>query len=136
MTDLAELYRQAVYVVEDGDISFRIRLGRKNHELNHYLAVQQIGNWAFLTAYNPNSTPIPDSKNLKRQSQLIDRLNAAKYRYLNGYGTSESGDWPPEASLFVADIDRNEAMAIARDFGQHAILYGRSGGDAELVWCD
>ena len=76
MTDLAELYRQAVYVVEDGDISFRIRLGRKNHELNHYLAVQQIGNWAFLTAYNPNSTPIPDSKNLKRQSQLISHQSS------------------------------------------------------------
>lgn len=136
MTDLAEMYRLAIYVVEDGDVRFVIRLGRENRELEAHLAENSLGSWAFLTAYNPNSTPTPEYVNLEAQDRLAERLTHAGHRYLRGYGTSESGDWPPEASFFVEDISLDAAIELGREFCQSAILWGRCGGAAELVWCD
>ncbi|MBX7056389.1 MAG: DUF3293 domain-containing protein [Pyrinomonadaceae bacterium] len=136
MTDLAEMYRLAVYVVEDGDTRFVIRLGQENRGLDAHLAGRSVSCWAFLTAYNPNSTPTPEKLNLEAQARLAERLTRCGYTFLRGYGTSESGDWPPEASFFVEGIPRTVALEIGRDFGQSAILWGRSGGSAELLWCD
>jgi len=136
MTDLAEMYRLAIYVVEDGDVRFVIRLGRENRELEAHLAENSLGSWAFLTAYNPNSTPTPENVNLEAQVRLAERLTHAGHRYLRGYGTSESGDWPPEASFFVEDISLDAAIELGREFCQSAILWGRCVGAAELVWCD
>lgn len=136
MTDLAEMYRLAVYVVEDGDVRFVIRLGRENHELDAHLAEHLLGSWAFLTAYNPNSTPTPENINLEAQARLAEQLTQAGHRYLRGYGTSESGDWPPEASFFVEDISLDDAVGLGREYCQSAILWGRRGGAAELVWYD
>lgn len=136
MTDLAEMYRLAVYVVEDGDVRFVIRLGRENHELDAHLAEHSLGSWAFLTAYNPNSTPTPENINLEAQARLAEQLTQAGHRYLRGYGTSESGDWPPEASFFVEDISLDDAVELGREYCQSAILWGRRGAAAELVWCD
>lgn len=135
MTDLAEMYRLAVYVVEDGDARFVIRLGPENRELDTHLADRSVSCWAFLTAYNPNSTPTPENLNIEAQERLAERLTNAGYTFLRGYGTSESGDWPPEASFFVEGIPRTAAVEIGRDFLQSAILWGQSGGQAELVWC-
>ena len=136
MTDLAEMYRLAVYVVEDGDVRFVIRLGRENRELDAHLAEHALGSWAFLTAYNPNSTPTPENVNLEAQARLAEHLTHAGHRFLRGYGTSESGDWPPEASFFVEDISLDDAVRLGREFCQSAILWGRRGGAAELVWYD
>jgi len=136
MTDLAEMYRLAIYVVEDGDVRFVIRLGRENRELEAHLAENSLGSWAFLTAYNPNSTPTPENVNLEAQDRLAERLTHVGHRYLHGYGTSESGDWPPEASFFVEDISLDAAIELGREFCQSAILWGRCVGAAELVWCD
>ena len=136
MTDLAEMYRLAVYVVEDGDVRFVIRLGRENRELDDHLAEHALDCWAFLTAYNPHSTPTPENVNLEAQASLAKRLTNAGLGYLRGYGTSESGDWPPEASFFVEDISLDDAVGLGREYCQSAILWGRRGGAAELVWCD
>ena len=131
--ELESLYRQARYVVEADDVRLTIRLGDGNAALNAFLRERGIDTWAFMTAYNPHSTPLTESENEARQANLIDQLDGAGYTYLEGYGTGD--DWDPEPSLFVLGISRDKAVSIAAGHGQHAILWGQAGGDAELVWC-
>ena len=131
--DLELLYRQARYVVQDGDVSFTIRLDDDNKPLNEFVHEHAIESWAFLTAYNPRSTPVPDAENQARQDQLRSELATAGYNFLNGYGVGD--DWEREPSLFVIDISRDEAVKMAARYGQHAILWGHVNGPAELVWC-
>lgn len=41
--------------------------------------------------------------------------------------------WPPEKSLLILEIEREEAHELGRQFGQNAIVYGKSGGTPELL---
>ncbi len=134
MEDLETLYRRAMYVVDDGDVRFTIRLGLENAGLTQYLTARKAQSWAFLTAYNPHSLPATPEQNTARQAELIHVVEQQGYSYLKGYGTGE--DWPPEASLFILDIPRTEAVNLAQKFHQSAILWGEADLDAELVWCD
>jgi hypothetical protein len=134
MSDLEEMYRQARYVVKDGDVRFTIRLGQANGELDEFLDVRNAASWAFLTAYNPFSQPASDEQNEVRQTELIDVIGEMGFEFLSGYGTGDG--WEPEASLFVLGIPRETAVSLATKFEQHAILFGDAGGEAELVWCD
>jgi hypothetical protein len=130
---LEVLYRQARYVVEDGDVKLTIRIGDENPTLKAFLRDGGIDTWAFMTAYNPWSTPLTETENRARQANLIIQLEDAGYTFLEGYGTGE--DWDPEPSLFVLDISRDKAVSIAAQLEQHAILWGKTGEPAELVWC-
>ena len=131
--ELQELYRQARYVVQDGDVRLTIRLDDENAGLNAFLRERGIESWAFMTAYNPWSTLLTEAENQARQNNLIAQLTEAGYTFLEGYGTGD--DWDPEPSLFVLDISRDRAVSIADDYEQHAILWGQTDGEAELVWC-
>jgi hypothetical protein len=55
---------------------------------------------------------------------------------LRGAGAGDDGRWAPEPSLLVLGLPRAEAVELARRFGQEAIVAGRRGAPAELVYCD
>jgi hypothetical protein len=130
---LQQIYREARYVVQDGDVKLTIRLDDENAAVNAFLRERGIASWAFLTAYNPWSTLLTEPENQARQDNLVAQLKEAGYTFLEGYGTGD--DWDPEPSLFVLDISRSRAVSIAAEYEQHAILWGQTDGAAELVWC-
>ena len=131
-SELESFYLAASYVVDDGGVRFTIRFGDDNEELQHLLSSRGAGTWAFLTAYNPRSQPLPAEQNEARQLELTKLLDQQNYRYLRGRG--EGDDWQ-EPSLFILDIDRGSAVAIGKQFEQNAILWARRGNAPELVWC-
>lgn len=133
MEDLETLYRRAVYVVDDGEVKFTIRLGQENPELSEYLATLQVSTWAFMTAYNPHSQPASPEQNTARQTELIRLIDQQGYKYFKGYGTGNN--WPREASIFILDIPRKEAVTLAQQFHQSAILWGEADHFPQLVWC-
>ncbi len=133
--DLESLYRQADYVVDDAGVKFTIRLdGDDNADLQALLHGRNAATWAFLTAFNPNSLPATAEENAAAQAALIRIIEERGYGYLHGYGTGE--DWDPEASLFILDIPRNEALKLGRQFHQSAILWSEIGWEPNLVWCN
>lgn len=134
-TALIEVYRQTKYVIEDGEISFTIRLVEQNPGLDRFLADSAHGSWAFLTAYNPLSQPLSENENSSRQIELKTYLNELRLTYLNGSGIGDDPSWEPEPSLFILDIGRHLAIETARHFDQNAILWGEAGSIPELIWC-
>jgi hypothetical protein len=130
--ELDHLYRHADYIIDEADVKLTIRLDRPNPKLHKMLRETNIGTWAFLTAYNPNSQPASPEQNTANQAELIRTVERHGHRYLNAYGTGDG--WEPEDSLFVCDIDRETAISLGKKFGQSAILWGQIDSEPELVW--
>ena len=109
-----------------------LRVGERNHELDRLLRRHGWRDWAFITAWNPRSHPLPAWRNDYRQRRLARLFPLA----LVGAGIGEDPDWPGEESLCVLGLSAGRARRIARLFGQNAIVAGTRGGAARLIWCD
>jgi len=126
-------YIETEYYTEGG-YRFSISIGKKTPELDTFLIGKGYNSWAFITAENPASIPLPESENLKRRLQLESFLNRESYEYIQGKAESKAGDWPAENSLLILNISKQKAMNLAKEFGQNAIVFAELGKTAELVW--
>lgn len=128
---LWQAYCEMDYYVHS--LQLTILVGQRHAELDKYLASWGARSFAFLTAWNPRSQPLPDDANRQRNLQLEQQLHAAGYRYLAGAGISRSQAWPPEESFLVIDIPRTTSLELAASFEQNAIVYGLLGQPSELL---
>ncbi|HJZ58178.1 MAG TPA: DUF3293 domain-containing protein [Gemmataceae bacterium] len=125
---LEAAYLTTDYRVEDAPGGpFVIRIGEVSRELAGL-------EWAFVTACNPGSGRLPDAENAHRMAQLEAAMREGGWRYYHGAGVGRGGQWPPEPSLLIIGIREPEAIELARQFGQNAIVAGRAVGAARLVW--
>lgn len=137
VTKLDDVYRATTYRVHaPGARRIDLRIGERSAALDGLLEERRATSWAFMTAWNPGSRPLPEAENARRQAGLLALLRERGFEWLAGSGIPAGGDWQPEESVLVLDVDREDAVAIARAFGQAAIVWGVRGGAAELVYCD
>lgn len=128
-------YRATSYRVDDVGQCFAIRVGERCAPLDALLGARGVEEWAYLTAHNPGGRAEPAVANERAQAQLEAELAAAGRETLRGASTADGGDWPPEPSVLVLGLPRAEALVIARRHGQEALVAGRRGAAAELIFC-
>jgi hypothetical protein len=130
-------YRATTYrvFVRDG-VPIDLHIGEASAALDALLAGHVAKTWAFITAWNPASRRWSAEENDSRQAELRNEVRARGWRSLEGAGVPARSDWQPEASLLVLDISKADAVALGRRFGQNAIVAGRLGEAAELIYCD
>ena len=129
-------YEQTDYCVDGGGrrpVCFRI--GGGGATLDALLSRYRSQRWAFLTAWNPASTPLARPENDRRQAELIAQLTATGCRCLRGEGRNVDASWPPEESVFALDITSRDARRIGHQYGQLAIVVGERGRPPRLVAC-
>jgi hypothetical protein len=131
---LWELYRRTAYVVYTSDGDIRIDPGRRSLALDALLNDQRIRHWAYVTAYNPESEPLADQDNVKRQQALVEAVRDRGLPFLHGKGIGEDGTWA-EPSILILGIESDDARVLGRQFGQLAIIVGQAGQPARLVAC-
>jgi hypothetical protein len=132
---LERAYRETTYVVfVPGAAPIELHPGVHSAALDRLLARAGVRDWAFVSAWNPASRVLPVWRNAQRQRRLLTLLGAAPQVLLPGAGIPAFGDWRPEESLLVSSLPLGRALRLARVFGQHAILAGRRGRRAHLVW--
>ena len=125
--DLEAAYRATDYRVEDAPGGpFVIRVGEVCDRLD--------GEWAFVTACNPGSNPVSDVENARRMAELEATVREGGRTYYHGHGVGRDGRWPAEPSLLILGITEPQARALAERLGQNAIVVGRTGERARLVW--
>lgn len=130
MVDVAALdaaYRATTYAAG----AFVLHIGDRCTALDAILP-SACPEWAFVTAFNPGSVQREEAANQRDQTALETTLTAAGYDYLPGHGTGT--DWPAEASVLILGITESDACRYARPYGQLAIVCGRRGEPARLVW--
>ncbi len=112
-----------------------VRINKRHTSLDRFLQSQKASTWAFITAYNPQSEKCREEENVQAQANLVKRLQEMGKAFWEGQGIGDEGDWPPEPSLLILDIDRAESVQLGQEFGQKAIVYGEWRKKAELVFC-
>jgi len=125
---LRAAYAAAVYEAElpAGRITFRVGAVPRGPAPVEPLAI--------VTAYNPGHARPGEVDNRAANERLAATLARAGWDFHPALGRSADGRHR-EPSFAVAGIDVDRALAIARRFGQAAILYW-NGSEARLAWTD
>jgi len=130
---LIHAYRRTEYRVADGSYAFAMRVDEPSDSLRTCHAAFGVDASAFITACNPGSVPTPDALNEAAMMQLEHAVEDAGYFVLHGRGVDPTAAWPGEPSLLVLGIDEADATALARRFGQYAIVYAGADATPRLV---
>ena len=133
-TDLERAYRATIYRVFLPAGAVDLRVDAPSPALDAWLREEGVEEWAILTAANPGSEPLPARENAERQAKLECALLEEGFEPYAGENVADAGDWPPEESCFVPGMAVAEAVALAEQFGQNAVLCGEAGGVPRLVW--
>ena len=134
--ELEAAYRNTTFrVFRIGAPHIDIRIGFANQDLDVLLGSYGVVSWAFITAWNPASSPLPQAENNKRHVALLATVRDAGWPYLEGEGVPDEVGWFPERSLLTIGMGEEDAVALGQKFGQHAIVVGILGRLACLRWC-
>ncbi len=115
---------------------FVIRCGATSAEVDALLAATGHDHWAYVTACNPRSERLSAAANAERMARLGTLVRDRGLPHFAGAGIASGGDWPPEQSLLILGITTAEAAELGRSFEQFAIVVGRRGEPARLMWID
>jgi len=131
---LEAAYRNTCYIVDHPDGVFGIRIGLACVRLDALLTKAGVATWAYVSACNPRSQPVAATDNAARHARLLTRVRALGLTACSGRGRADDGDWVEE-SLLILGLDEPAAVALGAAFGQNAVVVGRLGESARLVWC-
>lgn len=129
-------FRATSYRVDAGFSVFDLRIGEHNPGFSSWLQQQGISEWGIVTACNPGGRIVPD-RNADRTRRLQEEIVRRGWRHCNACNVADAGDWPDEPGFCIFDVEANSLCAMAREFGQVAVVCGSShDGRGELVWLD
>jgi len=129
---LLSAYRATDYAV-DGRPDWTLRVGATCRSLMPLLAAAGAPGAAFVSAWNPRGRRAPTRVNVTAHARLLARLHRQGASVWPGWGRGDAGDWPPERSVLAIGPSLPEAIALARDFGQRALVWLPAGGVAVIV---
>ena len=128
---LLDAYRNTIYQVSD--LSLQIKIGERNRALEKILKKHGVASWAFISAWNPASKPLPEQENAARHQKLVAVAAANRWQYWEGRGIGADTSWQPELSLLILGISKATALELGQQFGQNAIVFGESRRAPELL---
>lgn len=132
--ELEAIYLDTVYESKIDGESIKIRIDAEEQALSRLLVNFQRKSYAFITAYNPMSRETSVDENLQNQKNLKSALLGLRYVVYDGVGRGSDPALAPEPSFLVLGISFDMARALGREFRQQAIIYGRMGEPAKLIW--
>ncbi len=131
---LAAAFRAALYRIDGPSGPIDLRIGRRSAALDRLLERAGVRCWAFLTAVNPGARRADAEENSSRLARFDAELADHGFAWLAGVSRDPSGAWPAEPSRLVLQIDAEAARALARKWGQLALLTGEAGAAVHLQW--
>ena len=127
-SEVLKAYRVALYEVYTESGNFVFKVGERSPELIALLKSFSTECWAYLTAENPQSHILSSEENAVRTERLEQRLKERGFQFLKGQGRSLDHSWPPENSFLVLGVAEKEAVELAVEWNQKALLIGGSSG--------
>ncbi len=134
--DLIAAYRAATYEIDAGGQALAFHVDRPNAALDALLAARGAVCAVLITAYNPRSQVQPEEKNAVAHGALIEAVRGAGKAYALTRARDPNDNGPTEAGLFVFDLSRADGLALARRFGQYAIVVVERGAPPALAFAE
>ena len=88
--------------------------------------------WGIVTAYNPGLLRSEDDNRLA-QARLYERIAASGWPFLAACNLADGGSWPEEPSYLLL-AETAEVASLGREFGQVAVVCGRTREAPQLIW--
>ena len=131
-------FRATCYRVWTDRGVFDLRIGLPNAVFDAFLVDADVARWAVLTAFNPQcvSDQSNGAENMLAHRRLQNRLEELGWAHLPACNIADGGDWPDEPGYLILHINQAEALVLARDFHQSALVCGETGSMPRLVWCE
>lgn len=130
---LVEAYHATNYHVFLDGKPFALKVGRHSHSLASLYQETRTRTAVFITAENPFSLTFSPVENSASQKRLAQQLSTLTEHIFEGAGQGDDETWPPEASFLALGINREQACAQGRKFGQNAIIWAGADAVPELV---
>lgn len=124
-------YLAARYRIDCGARTIERRIGRADADAALAAAGCRV-HWQLLTPCNPGSVPLDTAENDARLAALRRELMRLGWPHLPALNRAADGSWP-EAGFCLLDADPAAVRALARRYGQHAIVSGRIGAAPVLI---
>lgn len=117
---------------------FDLRIGSPNADFAAFLVDADVVRWALLTAFNPLCVrdETNGADNMLAHRRLQNRLVEQGWTHLPACNIADGGDWPDEPGYLILHINQAEALALASEFHQRALVCGETGSVPRLVWCE
>ena len=120
---LVRAYREAIYIVNEGDQAISLRVGLVSHDLAKLMHSHNVQTAAVLTAYNPYSEMRSLEENESSQAELLNAISMQSKACINAIGTDAKGEWDPEPSILALGISLQDAEILADQYGQNAFIW-------------
>jgi hypothetical protein len=121
--NLVRAYREAIYIVNEGDDAIALKVGEVSPALATLMHVHKATTAAIITAYNPYSEIQPTAENERMQAALVAALKLTATACFDAFGSDPEGEWESEASTLALGINLVEAERLADQFGQNAFIW-------------
>jgi len=126
--ELAAAYADAHYsVLLDGE-TLPLRVGDPAADLEAYWPARS---YMFITAWNPASEPRSDTANQTADALLVGRLDDAGAVRQPAWAEDPGGEWR-EPGWLLADLEPDECLRLAQEFGQAGVLAWQRGEPVRL----
>ena len=130
-----DAYVRTVFTATIDGEHVEIRPGYHSEILDKLLRARRASEWAYVTAYNPQSRLLPEERNRARHHELCTVVQGLGLTFFEGHAGGPDGDWPVEVSLIVLGIGLEDARRLGRQFDQLAIVTGGIAEPSRLVPC-
>ncbi len=127
---LDDAYRRARYDIN----GFSLRIGQPHPDFDRWLSEQGYLTYLLLTAHNPASRLLSPKENKHRQQALLQTVSQEGMAHVTASGSDPHGTWPREDGLCLLDVPTSASYALARAYGQHAVVEGETNGTPRLRW--
>jgi len=131
--DLIASYLCANYQIGTGSDSISLRIDQFSEPLAKLLISSGQSCAAIISAYNPHSLRLSNTKNLAAHESLRNLLDRYSYSIFESLNTDPAGLWPAEKSFFVPGLDLNTAQTLGQQFDQNAIVWIGSDAIPRLI---
>lgn len=125
MSDLAQAYSDAVYRFTWRGQAVTLRFARADGESAPEPSLElPAGDWAIITACNPGHDRLSETENAERNRRLRTLVESAGLSHAPSEASDEVGGHR-EPGLFITGLPREDVLALARAFDQHAVVFGQ-----------
>ena len=131
--ELKQAYWNTNYIINKNSIFKEGLTLHINKVTNIKNALPELKEWAFITAWNPNSIQLSKQENEQKNANLLDDISSKGYISHLGSGISQDGKWS-EDSFFIENISKEEALVYALKYEQCTFVYGKVNQVSELIW--